>query len=102
MRQVNPNFTGPRPRVQLWHGTNDTLVPYSLLQESVEQWTNVHGLSQTPTSSDTPQTNWNRRRFANSSSTVQVEAFSIQEELDAVAAGRRAIANGWSISVSSP
>jgi hypothetical protein len=78
VRAAYPGYSGARPRIQLWHGTNDTLVPYSLLQESVEQWTNVHGLSQTPTSSDTPQANWNRRRFANSSGTVLVEAYAIQ------------------------
>ena len=64
--------------MQLWHGTADTLVPYSLLNESIEQWTNVFGLSQTPTSTDTPAANWNRRRYADSSGTVQVEAYSIQ------------------------
>lgn len=68
----------PRPRVQLWHGTNDTLVPYSLLRESIEQWTDVFGLSQTPTSTDTPQSGWNRSRYADTSGTVQVEAYSIQ------------------------
>ena len=78
VRQAYPGYTGPRPRMQLWHGTNDTLVPYSLLQEAVEQWTNVFGLSQTPTSTDTPQPNWNRRRYADTSGTVQVEAYSIQ------------------------
>jgi hypothetical protein len=78
VRQAYPGYTGPRPRVQLWHGTNDTLVPYQLLQESIEQWTNVFGLSQTPTTSDTPQTNWNRRRYADTTGTVQVEAYSIQ------------------------
>ncbi|MBQ1023429.1 PHB depolymerase family esterase [Micromonospora sp. C95] len=78
VRQAYPGYSGPRPRVQLWHGTNDTLVPFSLLQEAVEQWTNVFGLSQTPTSTDTPQANWNRRRFADSGGTVQVEAYSIQ------------------------
>jgi poly(hydroxyalkanoate) depolymerase family esterase len=78
VRAAYAGYTGTRPRVQLWHGTNDTLVPYSLLQESIEQWTNVFGLSQTPTSTDTPQTNWNRRRYADSSGTVQVEAYSIQ------------------------
>ena len=76
VRQASPGFTGTRPRVQLWHGTNDTLVPYSLLQESIEQWTNVFGLSQTPTSTDTPQANWNRRRYADRG--TQVEAYSIQ------------------------
>ncbi|WP_327032114.1 PHB depolymerase family esterase [Micromonospora ureilytica] len=78
VRQAYPGYSGPRPRVQLWHGTNDTLVPYSLLQEAIEQWTNVFGLSQTPTSTDTPQANWNRRRYADSGGTVQVEAYSIQ------------------------
>ncbi len=77
VRQAFPGYTGARPRVQLWHGTNDTLVPFQLLQETIEQWTNVFGLSQTPTSSDTPQPSWNRRRYA-SSGTVQVEAYSIQ------------------------
>ncbi|MEV5208853.1 PHB depolymerase family esterase [Micromonospora sp. NPDC053740] len=78
VRQAYPGYSGPRPRVQLWHGTSDTLVPYSLLQETIEQWTNVFGLSQTPTSTDTPQANWNRRRYADSGGTVQVEAYSIQ------------------------
>jgi poly(hydroxyalkanoate) depolymerase family esterase len=78
VRQAFPGYTGPRPRIQLWHGTADTLVPYSLLQEEIEQWTNVFGLSQTPTSTDTPQPNWNRRRYADTAGTVQVEAYSIQ------------------------
>ncbi|WP_431944142.1 extracellular catalytic domain type 1 short-chain-length polyhydroxyalkanoate depolymerase [Micromonospora marina] len=78
VRQAYPGYTGPRPRVQLWHGTNDTLVPYSLLQETIEQWTNVFGLGQTPTSTDTPQPGWNRRRWADGTGTVQVEAYSIQ------------------------
>jgi poly(hydroxyalkanoate) depolymerase family esterase len=78
VRQAYPGYTGARPRVQLWHGTNDTLVPYQLLQESIEQWTNVFGLSQTPTSADTPQSGWNRRRYADTSGAVRVEAYSIQ------------------------
>ncbi|MET8984627.1 PHB depolymerase family esterase [Nonomuraea wenchangensis] len=78
VRQAYPGYSGPRPRMQLWHGTSDTLVPYSLLRESTEQWTNVFGLSQTPTSTDTPQAGWNRSRYADPSGTVQVEAYSIQ------------------------
>ncbi|MFG1617412.1 PHB depolymerase family esterase [Nonomuraea wenchangensis] len=78
VRQAYPGYSGPRPRIQLWHGTGDTLVPYSLLRESIEQWTNVFGLSQTPTSTDTPQSGWSRSRYASSSGTVQVEAYSIQ------------------------
>ncbi|MGX7826315.1 extracellular catalytic domain type 1 short-chain-length polyhydroxyalkanoate depolymerase [Actinokineospora sp. 24-640] len=75
VRQAYPGYGGTRPPMQLWHGTADTLLPPPLLEESIEQWTNVFGLSQTPTSSDTPQTNWNRRRYG---STTRVEAYSIQ------------------------
>lgn len=78
VRGAFPGYNGSRPRVQLWHGTADNLVPYSRLAESIEQWTNVFGLSQTPTSSDTPQSGWNRRQYANSAGTVLVEAYSIQ------------------------
>jgi poly(hydroxyalkanoate) depolymerase family esterase len=78
VRGAYPGYTGTRPRIQLWHGTADTLVPYSLLQEDIEQWTNVFGLSQTPTSTDSPVSGWNRSRFANSAGAVQVEAYSIQ------------------------
>jgi hypothetical protein len=36
----------------------------------------VLGVSQTPTSTDTPQPGWTRTRYDNSSGTVQVEAYS--------------------------
>ncbi|NBH06002.1 PHB depolymerase family esterase [Amycolatopsis sp. SID8362] len=73
VRQAYPGYSGLRPRVQLWHGTADTLVPYSLLQEEIEQWTDVFGLSQTPTATDTPQPGWQRRRYGDT-----VEAYSIE------------------------
>jgi poly(hydroxyalkanoate) depolymerase family esterase len=72
-----PGYTGPRPRVQLWHGTADTTLNYNNLGEEIKQWTNVLGVSQTPSSSDTPVTNWNRTRYNNSSGSTQVEAYGI-------------------------
>jgi poly(hydroxyalkanoate) depolymerase family esterase len=78
VRSAYPGYSGPRPPIQLWHGTADTLVPYQLLQEDIEQWTNVFGLSQTPTTTDTPQPGWTRRRYAGAGGAVDVEAYSIQ------------------------
>jgi poly(hydroxyalkanoate) depolymerase family esterase len=74
VRNAYPGYTGARPPMQLWHGTADNLVPYSRLQEEIKQWTNVLGLSQTPTSQDSPVSGWNRQRFGSG----QVEAYSIQ------------------------
>jgi len=78
VRAADPGYTGPRPPIQLWHGTADTLVPYQLLQEDIKQWTNVFGLSQTPTSTDTPVSGWTRQRYADATGKVEVEAYSIQ------------------------
>jgi hypothetical protein len=76
-RGADPGYSGPRPRVQLWHGTADTTLFYPNFGEEIKQWTNVLGVSQTPTSTDTPQSGWTRTRYANSAGTVQVEAYSI-------------------------
>jgi len=78
VRAADPGYTGPRPPIQLWHGTADTLVPYQLLQEDIKQWTNVFGLNQTPASTDTPVSGWTRQRYADASGKVDVEAYSIQ------------------------
>ncbi|WP_433529294.1 extracellular catalytic domain type 1 short-chain-length polyhydroxyalkanoate depolymerase [Micromonospora sp. CA-263727] len=50
VRNAHPGYTGPRPRVALWHGTADYTVAVANATESRDQWTNVLGVSQTPTS----------------------------------------------------
>jgi poly(hydroxyalkanoate) depolymerase family esterase len=44
---------GPWPAVTIWHGTSDFTVAQANQRELVEQWTNVHGIPATPTSTDT-------------------------------------------------
>ena len=51
-RGMYAGYTGHRPRIQLFHGTSDTTINYKNLAESIKQWTNVFGLSATPTSTD--------------------------------------------------
>ncbi|MBS2966870.1 cellulose binding domain-containing protein, partial [Actinocrinis puniceicyclus] len=43
----------------------------------IKQWTNVLGVSQTPSSTDTPVSGWTRTRYNDGSGTTQVEAYSI-------------------------
>ncbi|MBN2192410.1 MAG: PHB depolymerase family esterase [Polyangiaceae bacterium] len=45
VRNASGNYSGPWPRVQLWHGTSDTTLNYSNLAAEVLQWTNVLGVS---------------------------------------------------------
>jgi acetylxylan esterase len=52
VRGAYPGYAGPRPRVQLWHGTADDLVTYTNQLEAIMQWGNVLGLSTNPSSSN--------------------------------------------------
>jgi poly(hydroxyalkanoate) depolymerase family esterase len=42
-------YSGPWPRLQIWEGSSDTFVGVDNLNELVKQWTNVLGVSATPT-----------------------------------------------------
>ncbi|GAA4932398.1 PHB depolymerase family esterase [Streptomyces coeruleoprunus] len=48
VRDAYPSWTGPRPRVSVWHGDRDTTVVPRNADELRDQWTAVHGLPQTP------------------------------------------------------
>ncbi|GIG91911.1 extracellular catalytic domain type 1 short-chain-length polyhydroxyalkanoate depolymerase [Plantactinospora endophytica] len=78
VRGAYPGYSGARPRMQLWHGTNDETLRYPNFGEEIKQWTNVHGLSQTPTSTDTPQSGYTRTRYGSSGPQAPVEAISMQ------------------------
>ncbi|MEU8301236.1 PHB depolymerase family esterase [Micromonospora sp. NPDC048909] len=77
-RSAYPGYTGNRPRMQLWHGTNDETLRYPNFTEEIKQWTNLHGLGQTPTYTDTPQSGYTRTRYGGSGGTAPVEAISMQ------------------------
>ncbi len=76
VRAAFPGFHGTRPRMQLWHGTADEILFYPNFGEEIKQWTNVHGLSQTPTFTDHPQPTWTRTRYGHGSGQLDVEAIS--------------------------
>ncbi|WP_406070254.1 PHB depolymerase family esterase [Micromonospora sp. NBC_01638] len=78
VRGAYPGYTGQRPRMQIWHGTNDETLRYPNFGEQVKQWTNVHGLSQTPTYTDSPQSGYTRTRYGSSGPMAPVEAISMQ------------------------
>ncbi|HLL36916.1 MAG TPA: PHB depolymerase family esterase [Streptomyces sp.] len=78
VRGAYPGYTGPRPRMQLWHGTQDDVLRYPNFGEEIKQWTNVLGLGQTPASTDTPATGWTRTRYGATGDRAPVEAISLQ------------------------
>jgi acetylxylan esterase len=79
VRAAYPVFSGPRPRMQLWHGTNDDVLYFQNFKEEIKQWTNVLGLRETPTSTENNalQSTWIRTRYADDNGVIWLEA--IQE-----------------------
>ncbi|GHH81276.1 hypothetical protein GCM10018793_38240 [Streptomyces sulfonofaciens] len=77
VRGAYPGYSGARPRVQLWHGTADTTLRYPNFGEEIKQWTNVLGVSQTPVSTDQPQSGWTRTRYGGNTNQAPVEGISL-------------------------
>jgi poly(hydroxyalkanoate) depolymerase family esterase len=86
-RGAFPGYTGPRPRMQLWHGTADTTLFYPNFGEEIKQWTNVLGVSQTPSFTDHPQASWTRTRYGGTGTTSPVEGISVQNGSHNILAG---------------
>ncbi len=77
VRQVNPGFAGPYPRVSLWHGSADYVVGFPNLRELVDQWTDLHGASTTPNSTEQIGAA-EYAKFQNAAGEVAVERWTIQ------------------------
>ncbi len=75
VRNAFPGYTGKRPKIQMWHGTNDEVLNFHNLGEAVKQWTNVLGTDTVPESkeNDVFQAGWTRQRYTNAKSEVVVE-----------------------------
>ena len=73
--------TGPWPRVSVWHGTTDTTVAPANMREIVEQWTNVHGITTTPTSRDTVN-GYPRARYGSAVETYTITGMGHGQPVD--------------------
>lgn len=78
VRGADPGYRGPRPRMQLWHGTADTILFYPNFGEEVKEWTNV--LHATPAFTDHPQPTWTHTVYVNRAHQAEVDAYSVAGE----------------------
>jgi poly(hydroxyalkanoate) depolymerase family esterase len=80
VRAMYPGYTGHRPRVQTMQGEADTTISYKNTAESIKEWTNVLGLSTTPTSTDTgykaANATYDRQFWKNACGYTVLEAWS--------------------------
>ncbi|HEX3965831.1 MAG TPA: cellulose binding domain-containing protein, partial [Trebonia sp.] len=74
---ADPGYSGPRPRMEVWHGTADTTLNYNNFGQEILQWTNVLGVSSTPATTSTPQSGWTQTTYGGSGTMPPVEGISI-------------------------
>jgi poly(hydroxyalkanoate) depolymerase family esterase len=78
VRGADPGYRGPRPRVQIWHGTADAILFYPNFGQEVGQWTNV--LHARLAYVNQPQPTWTHSVYVNRKGQVEVDAYSVQGE----------------------
>src|SRR5579872_7154426 len=72
-------YSGYRPRVQLWHGNADMTVNYQNQVEAIKEWTDVLGLSMTPSSTTMLTFNghmWTREMWQDACGSTLLDAFT--------------------------
>ncbi|KAI8802720.1 acetyl xylan esterase [Cladochytrium replicatum] len=83
VRNAYPGYSGkypaPSQRFMGWHGTADQTINYNNFGESIKQWTNVHGISQTPTKTDKPSNGWTRSFYGSPDASGQYPVVGISE-----------------------
>ncbi|KAK4641642.1 hypothetical protein QC761_512620 [Podospora bellae-mahoneyi] len=62
VKSAYPGYDGWRPKLQLFHGTNDEILDYVNHQEGIKQWAEVLGVGVTPVSvtPNTPISGWTK------------------------------------------
>jgi hypothetical protein len=77
VRSYFPGYSGHRPRLQHWHGTADTTLNYKNLAEDIKEWTNLLGLGESPTATDTPKSGTTHQLWKSACGYTVYETFSL-------------------------
>jgi poly(hydroxyalkanoate) depolymerase family esterase len=67
---------GPWPKISVWHGACDPIVRPSNAEDILRQWTNVHGLSESPSHQEFIES-YTRSVWSDANGKALIEAFSI-------------------------
>ncbi|KAF2702830.1 carbohydrate esterase family 1 protein [Pleomassaria siparia CBS 279.74] len=83
VRNAYPGYTGFRPKMQVFHGTADTVLDPQNLEEETKQWTSVFGISETPkrVDKDTPLKGWTKSIYGDGGRFEAYEAEGVTHDI---------------------
>jgi poly(hydroxyalkanoate) depolymerase family esterase len=77
IKNSDSGYSGPYPRVAIWQGSSDTTVNPAELTYNMDGWTNVWGIGQTPSSTQTLTGGTTENIYNDSTGKPAVETYSI-------------------------
>ena len=77
VRNAYSSYSGPYPKVSIWHGDSDYTVDSSNATEDMKQWTNVNGVDQTADVSETVKGVAAHKVYKDSNGNARVETYII-------------------------
>lgn len=77
IKNSDSGYSGPYPRVAIWQGSSDTTVNPAELTYNMDGWTNVWGLSQTPSSTQSLTGGTTENIYNDSTGNPAVVTFSV-------------------------
>ncbi|EGX44495.1 hypothetical protein AOL_s00188g163 [Orbilia oligospora ATCC 24927] len=81
VRRAYPGYTGPRPKLQIWHGTLDAALSYNNVAESNKMWSNVFGISFTRNETNTPIPNYTKMVYGDGTKYVAYSAEGVEHNI---------------------
>ncbi|KAK6525226.1 hypothetical protein TWF694_005372 [Orbilia ellipsospora] len=81
VRSGYPGYTGPRPKLAIYHGTADTTLYYQNFLESNKQWPNVLGISFTRNETNNPLSGWTKMIFGDGTQYVAYSAAGVTHNI---------------------
>ncbi|KAL3418736.1 feruloyl esterase b precursor [Phlyctema vagabunda] len=76
-KAMYPSWTGPYPRMQVWHGTSDNLVLYPNLGEQVKQWSGLLDVPFKRNLTNTPQSAYTEMIYGDGTKFVAYSASGV-------------------------
>ncbi|KAF3126224.1 hypothetical protein TWF569_008833 [Orbilia oligospora] len=81
VRNAYPGYRGPRPKLQIWHGSEDVGLAYQNFHESNKMWSNVFKIEFKKNNTNTPFANYTQMVFGDGTKYIAYSAAGIGHDI---------------------